>query len=298
MNTSIKYPIEVSRRNTGRAWHRIDEVVHDGDVTDAMTIDCSSTLIRTTVTRHGEVDNSVSTSLLVVPGVVVAQRWQVAVVEPWLDDEDGTRHPGTTLLTTQAAVISRPELRHDQTTAPGGLPVYTSEAGGRFGRFRWYSADEPMPMPTDEQVYAYLEGLPAPSEVESLRRELDKMRERYLEAEQRVAEAREVKADEDPWIWSDDETAKDVDQLGNTMVVRITGGHLRALISNTSPEKRPSDMPEPIPRRPLDDSDEERARAGLPHYQESDRDYLLNNCELAVYLLDAELRPRAEKSST
>jgi hypothetical protein len=98
-----------------------------------------------------------------------------------------------------------------------------------------------MPRPTDEQVRAYVDGQPPPSEAESLRRELDKMRERYLEAEERVSEARAAKDDhEEPWIWSDDDTAKTVDEFGNMMVVRITGGHLRALLSAAYSEMRES----------------------------------------------------------
>jgi len=58
-------------------------------------------------------------------------------------------------------------------------------------------------------------------------------------------------------------------------------------------------LPEPKPRRPLDDTEAEHAKAGRVHYQESDRDYLMNNSELAVHLLDAYiLRSLDEKSRT
>ena len=58
-----------------------------------------------------------------------------------------------------------------------------------------------------------------------------------------------------------------------------------------------TDLPEPKPRRPFDDSDAERAKAGLPHYQESDRDYLKNNNDLAVALLDAYMIRRGRVKS-
>jgi len=75
------------------------------------------------------------------------------------------------------------------------------------------------------------------AEFESLRKELEAMRERYLEAERRVSEARGAIEDSDePWIWSDDDTAETVDSLGNMMVVRITGGHLRSLIEAKAAE--------------------------------------------------------------
>jgi hypothetical protein len=224
----IKYPIEVGYPITCRAWHRID-VRCDG-MTEAMNLDNCSVLLRTTFILDGDdgVERSVSTSMLVLADDVVAQRWSAEVCEPWFDDESRKHVPGKIRLTRQLAIIPRKELRFDETHVVGGLPVYT-ELGNRF---RWYRADDAMPAPTDEQVHAYLQSLPEPSEVDSLRRELAKMRERYLEAELRVSEARGAKEDdEDPWIWSDDETAKDVDGLGNMMVVKITGGHLRALLA-------------------------------------------------------------------
>jgi len=62
---------------------------------------------------------------------------------------------------------------------------------------------------------------------------LDAMRERYHEAERRVGEARNATTDGDPWIWSDDDSAETVNGFGELMTVRITGGHLRALIEST-----------------------------------------------------------------
>ena len=61
------------------------------------------------------------------------------------------------------------------------------------------------------------------------------LRKALAEANLRVAEARDVRSDEEPWIWSDDDTRESIDSLGNRMVVRITGGHLRALLRGDAP---------------------------------------------------------------
>jgi hypothetical protein len=66
-------------------------------------------------------------------------------------------------------------------------------------------------------------------------RDLDEMRERYHEAERRASEARSVTTDGEAWVWSDDDTAASIDTLGDRMVVRITGGHLRALMAASRP---------------------------------------------------------------
>jgi hypothetical protein len=78
-------------------------------------------------------------------------------------------------------------LRPEYVSVPAGLPP-----AGASTRpvFRWFCADDPMPRPTDEQVRAYVDGLPPPSEADSLRRELDKMCERCDATDEQIGVVR------------------------------------------------------------------------------------------------------------
>jgi len=185
MNTS-KYPIEISYRTPGRSWHRLDGGGHG--MTEAMNLDNLTTLVRTTFILDGidGDERAVSTSMLLVVSDVVAQRWVAEVCEPWFDDESKRYVDGKIRVSKEVAIIPRKQLRFDETEAPGGLPVYTAKHGKRF---RWYSADAAMPKPTEEQVRACIEDLPEPSEADSLRRELERMRDLHRAAEARAADA-------------------------------------------------------------------------------------------------------------
>ena len=250
MNTST-FPIKQGSHIGGR-WHDIEFNTASGERTEAMNLHGGRVLVRTTVrdSEYGEEGQppsiAVSTSMLTLSDAMVIKRWAPHVIEPHFDEEEGREEPGVIVLSVEQRIApptwthlrsgNTDLLRPEYASSPTGLPP-----AGASTRpvFRWFCADDTMPRPTDEQVRAYVDGLPPPSEADSLRRELDKMRERYLEAEERVSEARGAKDDhEEPWIWSDDDTAKTVDELGNMMVVRITGGHLRALLNQRRREDR------------------------------------------------------------
>jgi hypothetical protein len=112
-----------------------------------------------------------------------------------------------------------------------------------------------------------------------------------------------------PWSWAYDEAigwyargprshTVCVDERGDVAALFHGTEHfdppaivvLPVLLASQGMAERAADLPEPRPRRPFDDSHAERARAGLDYYEESDRDYLENNNDLAVYLLDAYMR--------
>jgi len=216
MDTST-FPIKQGS-HVGARWHDIEFTKPSDDRVEAMNLSGGRVLVRTTVrsSEYGEEGQpptvAVSTSMITLTDAMVVKRWAPHVSEPEVDEETGREEPGVIVLSIEHRI------------APPSWIVYPDG--------RWVCADDPMPRPTDEQVRAYVDGQPPPSEADSLRRELDLMRERYLEAEERVSEARAAKDDhEEPWIWSDDDTAKTVDELGKMMVVRITGGHLRALLN-------------------------------------------------------------------
>ena len=232
MDTST-FPIKQGS-HVGARWHDIEFTKPSDDRVEAMNLSCGRVLVRTTVRsseyEYGEDGQpptvAVSTSMITINDAMVVKRWAPHVIEPAVDEETGDKDPGAIVLSMEHR-IAPPTWKPLRS---GNADLLRCEHGVERPTFRWFCADDTMPRPTDEQVRAYVDGLPPPSEADSLRRELDLMRERYLEAEERVSEARGAKDDhEEPWIWSDDDTAKTVDELGN-MVVRITGGHLRALL--------------------------------------------------------------------
>jgi hypothetical protein len=228
-------PIKYGSPIACRRWHDIETTKHEGDRTEAMNQPGGIVLVRTTIQDKewsGEdsfCSTTVAASMIRLKDTMVAKRWQPRVVDAWIDEDDHRHHPGMILVDEEYALVPVPKLTHRLASEELGL--LRTDSFLKTTEFRWFDADAHMPRPTEEQVRACVESLPAPSEVESLRSELDKMRERYHDAEQRVSEARGAKEDEEPWVWSDDDTAKAIDGFGNAMVVRITGGHLRALLA-------------------------------------------------------------------
>ena len=234
MDTST-FPIKQGS-HVGARWHDIEFTKPSDDRVEAMNLSGGRVLVRTTVRsseyEYGEDGQpptvAVSTSMITIDDAMVVKRWAPHVIEPAVDEETGDKDPGAIVLSMEHR-IAPPTWKPLRS---GNADLLRCEHGVERPTFRWFCADDTMPRPTDEQVRAYVDGLPPPSEADSLRRELDLMRERYLEAEERVSEARGAKDDyEEPWIWSDDDTAKTVDELGYMMVVRITGWHLRALLN-------------------------------------------------------------------
>ena len=241
MNTR-SLPISYGTNVACRRWHDIELVKPAGDRTEAMNQPGGIVLVRTTLrnTEYSGEDSFCSTtvaaSVICLKGMMVAKRWLPRVVDAWVDEENQRHHPGMISVDEEFSLVPASEVSGD----PGDSGLLKSEsyikhAEGdsytKHSEFRWFDADEFMPRPTEDQVRACVESLPPPSEIESLRNELDKMRERYHDAELRVSEARGAREDdEEPWIWSDDDTAASVDSLGNMSIVRITGGHLRALL--------------------------------------------------------------------
>jgi hypothetical protein len=227
-----------------RRWHDIELVKPDGDRTEAMNQPGGIVLLRTTLrdTEWSGEDSfcstSVAASLICIKGMMVAKRWLPGVIEPWVDEEDQRHHPGMILVDEEFALVPVSEVSGESGLLKPDSYIQGPDGYTKHSEFRWFDADSFMPRPTEEQVRACVENLPPPSEVESLRAELDKMRERYLDAEQRVSEARGAIEDgEEPWIWSDDDSAKQIDGFGHMMVVRITGGHLRALLSKSTEQQ-------------------------------------------------------------
>jgi hypothetical protein len=232
MNTS-EFPI-TQGSHVGCRWHDIEYNKSNDDRVEAMNLHGGRVLVRTTqrdqepATDEGTYSIATSTSMIHLNDAMVVKRWAPHVREPYFDEDEGRDVPGVIVLSIEYS-LAPPTWTHLRSK---DTDLLRREHGTERSTFRWFNADESMPRPTDEQVRAYVEGLPPPNEADSLRRELDKMRERYLDAEARVSEARGVREDEEePWVWSDDDTAKQIDGFGNTMVVRITGGHLRALLN-------------------------------------------------------------------
>jgi hypothetical protein len=224
----------------GARWHDIEYQRSSSDRCEAMNLRGGRVLVRTTLrdtepaTDEGTYSISTASSMIVMEAATVAKRWQAQVTEPEFDD-DGDHIPASILVNIEYSIVPHTGVRRGM----GELLRFVPTETGHPSRleFCWFDADYPMPRPTDEQVRAYIDGLPPPREVDSLRRELDTMRERYREAEQRVTEARAAREDEgEPWIWSDDDSAKQVGQLGNAMIVKITGGHLRGLLERATVE--------------------------------------------------------------
>jgi hypothetical protein len=235
MNTS-EFPI-TQGSHVGCRWHDIEYNKSNDDRVEAMNLHGGRVLVRTTqrdqepATDEGTYSISTSTSMIHLNDAMVVKRWAPHVREPYFDEDEGRDVPGVIVLSIEYS-LAPPTWTHLRSK---DTDLLRREHGTERSTFRWFNADESMPRPTDEQVRAYVEGLPPPNEADSLRRELDKMRERYLDAEARVSEARGVREDEEePWVWSDDDSAKQIDGFGHMMVVRITGGHLRALLSKST----------------------------------------------------------------
>ena len=155
-------PIRTNHSGGGRRWHTLSK--DPDDFTEAMNAH-GGVLVRTRVESTEWVTEETKTAsmglgLVFVERCQVGQRWSISVVEP--DPDEGTT--GHILLQRERALV-------------GSLTLAEQEGGLLRGqKFRWYSADEPMPRPTDSQVLAVVEGRPAKSDADALREQVADLR--------------------------------------------------------------------------------------------------------------------------
>jgi hypothetical protein len=201
MDTST-FPVKQGS-HIGARWHDIEFNTASGERTEAMNLHGGRVLVRTTVrdSEYGEEGQppsiAVSTSMLTMSDAMVVKRWAPHVREPEVDEETGAEEPGVIVLSIEHRIApptwthlrsgNTDLLRPEYVSVPAGLPPASAPTRPVF---RWFCADDPMPRPTDEQVRAYVEGLPPPNEADSLRRELDEMRERCDEADEQIGVVR------------------------------------------------------------------------------------------------------------
>jgi len=160
-------------------WHRL--VVNRDDTTEAMNIH-GGVLVRTTAqTIQLFRESSPSTSLTFIPGLVVAQRWEVELVKA--DPCEGRE---AFIGLARVVLLSTPLMIHDEGNRSRGMMLEAS--GSKPARFRLFSADETMPTPPDEIVRAIAENRRPPTEVEALRAELEAARQELTDIELAVAD--------------------------------------------------------------------------------------------------------------
>ncbi len=154
-------PIRTNHSPQGTRWHSLSR--DSLDFTEGMNAH-GGVLVRTCVEFAEYPSESIkpaSLSLVFVSGCQVGQRWSIQIVEE--DPAEGVK--GCIMLQRETALV-------------GSLTLAEQDGDLLRGRkFRWYSADEFMPEPTDTQVRHLAKNICPPSDADALRNDLERARE-------------------------------------------------------------------------------------------------------------------------